>query len=217
MGRTVLLNSASGGALTSSGLSLDDVSTTFDVPKLLHTKTVSTGDTFIDIPNLDFTTYERIYVKMQNFGCTATTYIEFGGMSGSARWTSHVFDYGGYQCNGSNRSQHVASTTKCYTNAQSTYTHGSVNEYSRSVVEWNFFPPLPTSTAHEITGNFYYMPGTINSHQTYTCWGGFTFQKQSGDTHADGIFFGLNQGTFKKHAHADFLTLVYGYKRRAAA
>lgn len=213
MGRTLILNTAS-GVSSSSNLSLDDVNTAFDVPKLLQTVDTETTNEIL-ISNLDTASYERIYIMMSNFACTDNSYIRFGGMEGSTKWHNlNYWSWGGYQTDGGVR-RASNSGNNVYTNAGTTFTYASTDtDNQNSTIEWNFFFPDPTGVVHEVAGNMNYMGGNY-SHQNYNCFGNFMFQKTTQSNHANGIFFEMASGTFRK-ASNPFRTTVYGYKRRPA-
>lgn len=215
MGRTLRTNSASGGN-SSSGLSLSDIETAYDIPKLLQTIDITSDTTFLDIPSLDTTAYERIYILMSCFACTANNYIQFGGMSNNVRFDNeNRYSYGGTQ--GASARNQRGSNGNCYTNAQTAHTYAASTpngNTSNTMVEWNFFFPEPTSTTTKITGNFNWMGGDYDNN-TQNCYGNFMIQKMDQSTHANGLFFKMGSGTFRKSAHT-FRTTVYGYKRRPA-
>tara|TARA_R110002073_G_scaffold269730_1_gene432920 strand:+ start:1735 stop:2397 length:663 start_codon:yes stop_codon:yes gene_type:complete len=217
MSRTLRTNSASGSSSSSAaGLTLADVNTTlatYDIPKLLKTIDTPDGTTYLEIPNLDTTLYERFYILMRNFGCYNNTYFTFGGMSGTTKFDqTNRWSWGGMQATGGSRTTNT--TGNCFSNVGSAHTTAATTNASNVTVEWNFFFPDPTGNPTEISGNMNYMGGDYGN-QNQNCYGNFMFQKSDQTTHSDGIFFKMSSGNFRKPENI-FRTTVYGYSRRPA-
>jgi hypothetical protein len=228
MGRTLRTNSSSGGAPSSSaeGLTLDDISTAFDAPRLLQTKDITTSQGTpsdpIKFTSLDTTTYSHFRLR-----------IDHMGGNNDAMWITMGPMYGSTQANPSHWSQGYWRSGNSGTSAESSGRHYLANSYDLMYgqsYEWSalfmnidFYwcdPSTPaTAVNHTVCGSvekgitYNYPQRALIEHWE---WRGNT----NHSAHPDGIWIAAQNG-FNKHqsgsgAYPMRMTL-YGNKRRAAA
>ena len=218
MGRTLRTNSSGGGASSAAaGLTLDDISTAFDAPRLLKTVDVTSALASLEFPNLDTTTYEHFRLHIDHMGGNNANWMGAGPMKGT---TQH------------HPAQRAATSWRGYTNADNQSGTGSYNPYiaadmmggagspdSNIRMVWDFYYPDPSvavsSNNATIAGSIWRTPSYSYGHKSF-----FEMFEWRSAEHRDGFWITTQSG-WNKHGNGSgaypMRCTLFGNKRRAAA
>ena len=217
MGRTLRTNSSSGGASTSAGLTLDDISTAFDAPRLLKTVDVLSPLASLEFTNLDTTTYEHFRLHIDHMGGQNANWMQAGPMSGAAQHNPNyrTAAYWRALTNGDNQQ----GTGVYYPYASSDMMGGAASTSSNIRMVWDFYWPDPSvgvsSNNATIAGSVWRTPSYSYGHKSF-----FEMFEWRNSAHRDGFWLAPQTG-FNKHGNGNgaypMRCTLFGNKRRAAA
>ena len=217
MGRSLRLNSSSGGAASSgsSGITLDEVEDAFFTRRKLQEIAVDTaGLSAIEFTDLDTQQYDHFHIRCSRVHTSSNvTYLKYGGMEGASRLTSQSWSASGY----------YGTTFFSNNTSGEMYTFGSNNTFDDSyqpssfkVIEFNLYFPDPNSGStipSVLVGDCTVWQADQGGYQNRSGYANWRTKIGSGAL-PNGFYFRPNTGNFSEDDSSPSIYTIYGTKRR---
>jgi hypothetical protein len=217
MGRSLRLNSSSGGASasSSSGITLDDVEDAFfSRRKLQEVALDASGVDAIEFKDLDTEQYDHFHIRCSRVHTqNNSNFVYFGCMNGTTRITAQNWSTSGYW-----GTSFFANNTsgEAYTFSQNNTLDDAEAVNSFKVFEFNLYFPDPNasnSIPSMVVGDYTFWHGQSGGYQTRSGYANWRTQLQNSAV-PNGFYFRPSNGNWTQDDDHPSIYTIYGTKRR---